>query len=308
MTGLVRFLLGRALQVVLTLLTVSIVAFLLLHMLPGSLPAEMLGRQATRGKVRLLAHLLGIDQPLPVQYLRWLGLLFSPGVLREITSIALPTLELLLLGGGLALLGSLGIASLQARLRGSLLDRLVGIAAYVLYTLPSFWVGLMLLWLFADMLLWLPATGPLPVPGQSPSAWWLSMVLPSLTLAVATIASWSTLFRAAIEDALRSDYVRTARAKGLGERQVVRRHALRPAALPVITVVGMSLPTMFNNVVAIEIVFSMAGLGSSLVGAVGSLQYGVSGYLVLVIAAVTAAGSLLADILYAFADPRIQFA
>lgn len=308
MTGLVRFLLGRALQVVLTLLTVSIVAFLLLHMLPGSLPAEMLGRQATPARVRLLAHLLGIDEPLPVQYLRWLALLFSRGVLQEIASIAMPTLELLLLGGGVALLASLAIAGLQARLRGSLLDRALGIAAYALYTLPSFWVGLMLLWLFADMLLWLPATGPLPTPGQGVLAWWLSMVLPVATLALATIASWSTLFRAAIEDALRSDYVRTARAKGLSDRQVVRRHALRPAALPVITVVGMSLPTMFNNVVAIEIVFSMAGLGSSLVGAVGALQYGVSGYLVLVIAALTAAGSLAADILYAFADPRIQFA
>lgn len=308
MNGFLRYLMGRAVQLLLTLLVVSAATFLLLHMLPGNLPLEMLGRQATPARVRLLARLLGVNLPLATQYTRWLGLLFSPGDLREVLSVTLPTLELLSLGGGAALLTSLGLASLQARLRGSLLDRALGIVAYLFYTLPSFWVGLMLVWLFADMLPWLPATGPRPVPGQDVLSWWLRMILPVATLALATVASWSTLFRAAIEDALRSDYVRTARAKGLSERQVVRRHALRPAALPVITVVGMSLPTMFNNVVAIEIVFSMAGLGSSLVGAIGGLQYGVAGYLVLVIAAVTAVGSLCADTLYAFADPRIQFA
>ncbi len=307
MNGLLRYLLGRAVQVVLTLLAVSLLTFILLHTLPGSLPLEMLGREATPARVRVLTRLLGVDLPLPLQYLRWIGLLLAPGELRQVTAIAVPTLELLALGGGVALMSSLSIASLQARLRGSLLDRALGIAAYVLYTLPSFWVGLMLVWIFADWFLLLPATGPLPA-GQSAASWWLRMILPVLTLALATIASWSTLFRAAIEDALRSDYVRTARAKGLGEREVLRRHALRPAALPVITVVGMSLPTMFNNVVAIEIVFSMMGLGSGLVGAISGLQFGVAGYLVLVIAAVTAVGSLIADMLYALADPRIQFA
>ncbi len=306
MSGLLRFLTGRVLQVVLTLLGVSLVTFALVHAMPGNLAQEMLGREATPERVRSLTRLLGLDQPWPVQYIRWLALLVSPSDLRGLGALTVPTLELLGIAGSVALVVALGVASLQARLRGSRLDRGIGIAAYVLYTLPSFWVGLMLLWWFADWLLWLPATGPQPA-GQSVAHWWLRMILPVLTLVLATVASWSTLFRAAIEEALRSDYVRTARAKGLSEGQVLRRHALRPAALPVITVVGMSLPTMFNNVVAIELVFAMAGLGSSLVSAVWGLQYGMAGYLVLVIAAVTALGSLLADLLYALADPRIQF-
>ncbi len=307
MKGLLGYLAGRLMQVVLTLLGVSLVTFALVHAMPGNLAQEMLGRQATPERVRQLTRLLGIDQPLPVQYLRWLGVLLSPAELRGLGAVTVPTLELLGIAGGIALFVALGVASLQARLRGSFLDRLLGIVTYALYTLPSFWVGLMLLWWFADWLLWLPATGPQPA-GQGVASWWLRMILPVLTLVLATVASWSTLFRAAIEDALRSDYVRTARAKGLSERQVLRRHALRPAALPVITVVGMSLPTMFNNVVAIELVFAMTGLGSTLVSAVWGLQYGTAGYLVLVIAAVTALGSLIADVLYAFADPRIQFA
>lgn len=282
---------GRVLQAVLTLVAVSVVTFLVLRFLPGQAPAEVLGS----------------GQPGPLAYLAWLGRIFSPGDLAALAAITAPTLELLALSSVVALLAALGLATVQARLAGSLTDRLLGVAANVLYTLPAFWVALMLVWVFADDLPWLPAVGPQPVPSTGLLDWPLHMLLPVVTLALATIASWSTQFRAAIEEALRADYVRTARAKGLPERAVVRRHALRPAILPVITMVGMSLPTMFNNVVAVELVFVMYGLGSALAGIVGNLQSGVSGYLVLVIAAITVLGNLLADLVYVLADPRIQF-
>jgi len=133
------------------------------------------------------------------------------------------------------------------------------------------------------------------------------MVLPVLTLALTTVAAWSTTVRASVEEALRTDYVRTARAKGLAGAQVFRRHVLRNALLPLVTMAGMSLPSLLNNVIAIEWLYTMRGLGAGLIDALTSFSYATAVDLVFVIGAVTILGSFVADLLYLWADPRIQY-
>ncbi len=304
MRGVGLYLLGRVMQGLLVLIFVSMLTFLALNFLPVYAPSNAMGTVAS-GVVSEPAF---IHLALPVQYLRWITGLLAPKNLKTVLALTVPTLALLTISGAISLVVALTLASIQARFRGRLIDRMLGTLAYALYTLPAFWVGLMLLWVFADVLLWLPATGPQPVPSTGLFDWPMHMILPVATMVITTVASWANQFRSAMEAALVSDYVRTARAKGVHEGRILRRHVLRPASLPVITAVGMSLPTMFNNLVGVEVVFVMSGLGGAITGMIGELQYGVSGYLVLAIAAITFAGSLFADVLYAMADPRIQFA
>ena len=294
--------LGEAL---LTLVAVAFAAFVLLHLLPYNVAAIMAGPKASPAQVAEVAAAIGQNLPLPVQFMRWFAQLAAGG-LSLATAQALPTLELLGLGSGLALVLALGLVFIQVRFPGSLLDRLLASVAYVLYTLPSFWVGFILMYYFAIELLWLPAQGPSLNP-PSQHSWWLYMILPVVTLALTTISAWSTSVRAAVEEALQSDYVRTARAKGASERVVFRRHVLRNALLPLITTAGMSLPGLFNNVIAIEWLFTMQGLGSGLIDALITFDYGTAVDLVFVIGAVTVLGSLVADLLYLLADPRIQY-
>ncbi len=302
-----RYIARRAFGALLALIAVTIVTFVLVHLLPGNVAWALLGRDATAARAAALARKMGLDLPLPLQYLRWLGLLFQGG-LQSGFSLAPPTLELLALGGGVALVLGLGAALVQERLRGSFWDHGIGLALYTLYTFPSFWLGMMLIYLFSFVLFWFPGNGPYDGPGSAGLLHWAYyMVLPVAAISLTTAATWTTHFRAAIGEALQSDYVRTARAKGMTESRLMLRHVMRNAALPIVTVMGMSLPGMFNNVVAIEWVFHMQGLGAGLIGDLAGMNYGGVVDLVLVIGFVTVLGSLLADLLYAFADPRIQF-
>jgi peptide/nickel transport system permease protein len=294
--------LGEAL---ITLLTVGLAVFLLLHLMPYNVAAILAGPQASPSQVAQVAAAIGQNLPLPMQFIRWLGQLAAGGFYLAVGR-AMPTLELLALGSGLAMVAALGLGWVQVHLPDSLLDRVASSLAFVLYTLPSFWIGFILIYFFAIDLLWLPAQGPSLNP-PSQQQWLLYMILPVVTLALTTIATWSTSVRAAIEESLRSDYVRTARAKGASERAIFRHHVLRNVLLPLITTAGMSLPTLFNNVIAIEWLFTMRGLGSGLIDALTAFDYGTAIDLVFVIGAVTVLGSLLADLLYLLADPRIQY-
>jgi len=300
-----QYLARRLLEAALAVLVVALLVFGLFHLMPYNVAAILAGPRATAAQVAATAAALGLNLPLPLQFLRWLGDLASGGMALAV-QMAMPTLELLLLASAVGLALALGLAELQVRAPGSVWDRLAATAAYVLYTLPSFWVGFILIYFFAIELLWLPATGPTLDPA-SQRAWPLYMVLPVLTLALTTIATWSGGVRAAIEESLRSDYVRTARAKGASERRLFRRHILRNALLPVITTAGMSLPGLFNNIIAIEYLFAMPGLGAGLIGALIAFDFGTAVDLVVVIAVVTVLGSLVADVCYVLADPRIQY-
>ena len=302
-----RYVVRRVLEAAFTLFVVSFATFLLLKAMPYNLAALSAGPRATPEMVVQLAHEMGLDKPLPLQFLFWLRQTLSTGAALAAT-YAPPSLELLGLGSVVAALCAFAIAYVQAKRPNSLFDRGMSLITFVLFTFPSFWVGFVLIFIFGIQLLWLPAAGPnLDPSSQGFSNWILGMILPVATLALTTIATWTTYFRGAIEEALRSDYIRTARAKGLPENQVIVVHVLRNALLPAITIAGLSLPTLFNNVIVIEWIFGMPGLGSSLVLALTQFNYGAAVDLVVVIGAVTILGSLLADLLYAAADPRIHF-
>ncbi|MDA8346769.1 MAG: ABC transporter permease [Thermaerobacter sp.] len=302
-----RYVARRVGEAVFTLFVVSVAAFVLLKLMPFNLAAIMAGPRASPGTVAQIAQGMGLDQPLPIQFLLWLHQLASGGAALA-WQYAPPSLELLFLGSALAAFCAFWIAYVQAKRPRTLFDRAASLITFILFTLPSFWVGFVLIFVFGLQLLWLPAVGPnLDPSSQGFSNWIVEMILPVVTLAITTIATWTTYFRGAIDEALRSDYIRTARAKGLPEDRVIVVHVLRNALLPAITIAGLSLPSLFNNVIVIEWIFAMQGLGSALVYALVAFNYGVAVDLVLVIGAVTICGSLVADLLYAVADPRIKF-
>ena len=298
--------LGRAL---ITLVLVTIITFTVLYTIPANIGWILLGRHATLAKAAALNKKLGLTLPLPVQYVRWLALLIEGGgLLRSLSLVAPPTLEYLGLAVAVALVIAVAVATLEALYPSSTASRWISSAMYVIGTIPSFWIGLLLIYVFAMTLIWLPGNGPYPGPlSEGFGNWLVYMILPTATLVMPTVAGWSVLFRAAIEEALGSDYVRTARAQGYSDLRVLFRHVLRNSLLPVITIAGMSLPAMFNNIVVLELVFNMQGLGSALIGSMFAFNYSETVNIVLIIGMVSVAGNLVADILYAVADPRIKF-
>ena len=304
---MITYTLKRIGQALITLVGISLVLFLLLKLYGGDPGWIMLGRFATPAKVHRLDLALGVLQPWPMQYLHWLQLLFTGG-LSNTFAVLPPTLLLFVLGGGLGLVLAVAAALVQARYPRTWLDHLTAIGSLVFYALPSFWLGLVLFLIFAVELMWLPMVPPGFTPGgQGLVGWALAMVLPVVTLALTTVSGWSMHLRAAMEESLVSDYVRTARAKGLPERLVQRRHVLRSARLPLLAMIGMSFPVLFSNLIAIQAVFGLAGIGGMLLVAIEYRLYGMVLNLVFVIGIITVLANLLVDMLAAASDPRVRF-
>lgn len=304
---MITYVLRRLRQALLTLIAISLVLFLLMKLYGGDPGWIMLGHFATPAKVHKLDIELGVLQPWPVQYLDWLEMLFAGG-LSDTFSILPPTILYFVLGGGLGLALAVTVALVQARHPGTWLDHLTSIGSLVFYALPSFWLGLVLFLIFAVELEWLPLVPPGFHPGgQGPLGWTLAMVLPVLTLALTTVSAWAMHLRAAMEEALLSDYVRTARAKGLPERAVLRRHVLRSALLPLLTMVGMSFPVLLSNLIVLQQVFGLPGIGGMLEGAIYFRLFGMLLNVVLVIGVITILANLVVDVLAALSDPRVRF-
>jgi peptide/nickel transport system permease protein len=294
-------------QSLLTLVAISMVLFLLLKLYGGDPGWIMLGHMATLAKVHALDRALGVFEPWPVQYLDWIRQLFAGG-LSSMFSVLPPTILLFALGGGLGLILAILLAIAQARHPGRWIDHLTSAGSLLFYALPSFWLGMVLFLIFAVELEWLPLVPPGFAPGgEGPLGWSLAMVLPVVSLALTSVATWSMHLRAAMEEALASDYVRTARAKGLPEYLVVRRHVLRHALLPLLTMIGMSFPVLLSNLIVLQMVFGMYGIGGLLETAIFARLFGLLLNTVFVIGVITIAANLIVDILAVFADPRIRF-
>lgn len=312
-----RYALRRVLAVPFMLLGVSVILFAIMHAAPGGPEAVLMGGnldQATAARIRAN---LGLDRPLPVQYVDWLlallhgnwgnSYLTGEPVTRMIMEHLGPTLELTVVAVVVALLVAVPAGVVASVRPDSWFDRLSSAAAFAGISFPSFWLGIMLILLFASYLHWLPVEGISSITGGGIWDRLRHLILPAVTLASTQIASLLRFTRSSMMEAIQQEYVRTARAKGLTERVVIYKHALRNALLPVVTVLGLSLSFIVGGAVLIETVFAWPGVGQLAVQSVFSRDYPVIMGVNVMIAAVVIVGNLVTDLTYALIDPRIGY-
>jgi len=306
----------RLLQAVVLLFFVSVLTFLLIHSAPGG-PALLANPELSREQIQQMTEQLGLDDPLPVQYLRWLGNVVqgdfgsSYNTVQPVTRLIAERLPNTIMLTGLALVISILVAVplgvLSALKRNSALDRIIAGFSFIGVSIPVFWLGIMLIIVFAVQLKVLPAGGMYTLGAEFSLLDRLEhLLLPTLVLVVANLAELTRYTRSGMINVLTEDYIRTARAKGLPNRLVLIRHALRNALIPVITIIGVLLPRAVSGAAITETVFSWPGMGRLAVEAAMTRDYPVVLGATLTVALVVVLSSLVTDLLYAYIDPRIR--
>lgn len=302
------FILRRLLLAIPTLFGVLVVAFLLLYIAPGDPVMAMVGERADEETIMRLRRELRLDDPLPVRFGHYVGnvvrgdlgesYITGRPIVRDIRERFPKTLQLA--GAAMLLAATIGvtIGILSARRPGGAIDRFGLGLAYLGISFPVFWVGLLLILLFAVTLHWLPPSG---------SGGLRYLILPAVALGMRSIAFLARMTRSAMLDALGSDFVRTARAKGLSERTVVVRHALRNAAIPIITVLGLDFGSYLTGSILTETIFSWPGIGRYVVNAISRRDLPAIQGAVLFLSTIFVLVNLLTDIAYAKADPRVSY-
>lgn len=315
MTG---FILRRIAQLVPVLLIASLGIFLMVYAVPGSPVGALLGENATQEQVAALTARLGLDRPLLEQYWNWLSSALA-GDLGESIQGREPVMHLILqrlpatvqLGVASIIVGLLvgvPVAIASAVRPGSWLDRVLSGWSAMALGVPTFWLGILLILLFAVELRLLPsASGYVPF-FEDPLAAVQNTILPALTLGIYVSGIFARFLRAALLSELRADYVRTARSKGLTERDVVGRHVMRNALLPFVTIVGLMLASFVGGAVVTEAVFTYPGLGRLLIQAIATRDYPLIQGCILFILVLYVSINLMVDVLYAYIDPRIDYA
>ncbi len=305
----------RLLAALPVLLLVSVLSFGIVWIVPGDVASEMAGPTATAEELARLRERLGLNKPWPEQVVGWyaalargdLGesILLRQGVAAAILERLPVTLSLTFTALAFALTAGVGLGVLAAMRAGRAADQLSMGAALVGFSLPDFWLGLVLVWLFAVRLGWLPTGGYVPFT-DDPVGWLRSIAMPAAALALTQVGLFARMTRAAMLEVLRQDFVRTARAKGLPARIVIGKHALQNALIPVVTVAGISMGVLLGGAVVIEQVFSLPGVGRLIVGAILRRDYPVIQGGLLLTATIFLLVNLAVDLLYAALDPRIR--
>jgi len=301
-----EYLVGKLVHTAIVLVCVLTLVFVVLH-LTGDPVMMMLPPNATQDEIQALTTALGLDRPLPVQYLRFLGRLVRGDLgvslqhQQPAMALVLERLPASLLLGATALVVAVVVAVplglLAAARRGTVLDHLaVGFAALG-QSAPIFWTGLMLMLVFAVTLKLLPTTG---------YGSWRQLVMPALTLAAYPMAAIARLVRSGMLEVLEADYVRTARAKGLQERRVLLKHAFKNAAMPVVTVIGLQFGLLLGGALVCEMIFAWPGVGRLLIFAINNRDFPLVEAAVFVIALVFVVANLLVDLCYGWLDPRVN--
>jgi glutathione transport system permease protein len=306
----------RLLAAVPVVLGVMVFSFAMLHLSPGDPAVMIAGADATPEAVAAIRQQLGLDRPLPVQFLAHLAsvargefghsLVSRKPVVEEIRRVFGPTLQLVVAALGFALTAALVLGVASAVWRGSLIDRAATVAGVLGLSLPVFWVGLMLIW-------WLSFRWDLfPISGWGGPIWTARglhhTVLPALTLGATLVGPLARMTRATLLEVLQQEYIRTARAKGLAETRVVCGHALRNAALPLITVAGLQFGYLLGGAVVTETIFGWPGMGRTAVLAILARDVPLVQGIVITGALAFVVVNLLVDLLYAVFDPRIRYA
>ncbi len=310
-----RFLLQRLAGFVATLVAASVVVFLMLEVLPGDAAQVMLGPEAPAETVRALAHKLGVDRPPLARYLGWVegmatgDLGTSYAYDTPVGELVAPSLALTLPLAALAMtlntvLG-LTLGLYAASRHNRLGDIVVMSLSQIGIALPTFWVGILLILLFAVALGWLPAGG---FPGWSAGFWpaLRALILPAVALALVQGAILARVTRAAVLDVMREDFVRTALAKGLSPGAALRRHVLRNAMIPIVTVLGLQLSSLLVLTIVVENVFSLPGLGHLILNAIANRDIVVVRDAVMLLAAMVVVVNFVVDLLYVAIDPRLS--
>ena len=312
---MVRYLLGRLGGVLVVMAIVAVLVFVLTRAAPGDPIAVLLGDQATAEDIARVQKVYGLDKPLPVQFGYWLrelahgnlgeSIFLQRPVTQALWERAEPTALLSLLAVAIAAGIGVPCGIVSAVSRGRWLDQAVTGFAMLGASVPSFWFGLVLMQIFAVGLGWFPVSG-YGEPGASLAARLHTLVLPATVLGVLNSALIIRFTRASMLDVLGEDYVRTARAKGLGEPTVVLKHALRNALVPIVTVIGLTVALMIGGAVVTETVFGLPGVGNLVVSAVTRRDYPVIQGALLVVAAIYVLINFGIDLLYTVVDPRVK--
>ncbi|MCB9160983.1 MAG: ABC transporter permease [Caldilineaceae bacterium] len=304
-----RYIINRLLLTIPVLLGVSVLVFAMLHLVPGDPIMAMFAQTGASGRqIEEIKEQLGLNDPLPVQYLRFLSnavrgdlgkSLWGERDVLDMILEALPsTIRLTIAGMGVAIILGLTLGIIAALNHNSWIDNLTMVTALAGVSIPSFWLGLMLILVFAVNLRWFPIVG---------QGSWKSIVLPAVALGFGASALIARMTRSELLEVMGQDYIRTARAKGLRSRIVVLRHGLKNALIPVLTIVGLQFGALLGGTVIIETVFARQGLGRIAVEALKARDFPVAQGVVLFVALIYVFVNLIVDLLYAVVDPRIRY-
>lgn len=298
----------RVLWTIPLVIGVTIIVFLILHLTPGDPAALLLGERGDQASIERLRVQMGLDKPLYVQYIDFIGRVATGDlgtstrslrpVVQEFSHRLPATLQLSVVALLIAVIGGVSVGIVSAVKQYSVFDNIAMVITLIFASMPSFWFGLILMLLFAVQLGWLP-----PVGRDN----WLSIIMPALTLAAAPAALIARSTRSGMLEILHADFIRTALAKGLRFNRVVREHALKNAMIPVITIIGLQFGSMMGGSVVVETVFSWPGIGRMMVEAIITKDFPIVQSGLLIMALIVTATNLLVDITYGFLDPRIRY-
>ncbi len=310
------YLLRRLLTAVPIIILITVVVFAVMQILPGDPAVMILGTEATEASLEATRERLGLNRPLHVQYLSWLGnalrgdlgnsMIDNRPVTRAIANAFPVTLQIAVIALVMALLVGLPAAIVSAVRRGGAADAFASLLALSGISLPGFWAALLLMYVFALQFDWLPSSGFVR-PSEDLWGSFLTSLLPAVALALRPAGVFMRLLRSSMLDVIRSDYVRTARAKGLSERTVILRHALRNALVPLVTVLGVEFSALLGNVVVIDTIFAIPGFGRLIYNSFLRLDFVMMQSLLLLFALIVIAVNFLTDLSYSLLDPRIRY-
>lgn len=316
---MLKFTIKRILQAIPLLFIVTIITFLIINLAPGDPIYMFIDPESAKSvNVEALRHTLGLDRPLHMRYLIWVkGLVsldFGVSFLqrRPVLEMILQTLPATAILASFSIIISFVLAIptgiISALRRNTVVDYLFSTISFIGVSIPSFWFGLMLILLFSLRLGWLPSSGMRENFDQFVAIDRLRhIILPGMVLALATMATKMRYMRSSMLEVVRQDYIRTARSKGLSENKVIYKHALRNALLPIITLLGFLIPSLVGGAVVVETVFGWPGMGRMIVASTFARDYPVIMGTTIFSSTLVIIGSLIADILYAVADPRIKY-
>ena len=313
---MLAYIIRRLASTVLVMGIVAVFVFLLLHLSPGDPAAIIAGDNATGEQIAAIRTKLGLDDPLPVQFFRWLfavlqgdlgiSIFSNEPVAKLIGQRIEPTLSLALTTLTVAVTLAVSFGVLAAYKVGTWIDRSLMVVSVIGFSVPVFVVGYMLIYVFSINLRWLPVQGYSPI-DQGFGPWIERLILPSIALGLAYVALIARITRTSMLEVLAEDYIRTANAKGVATRSVLLKHALKNAGVPIVTVIGIGVALLIGGVVITETVFNIPGVGRLVVDAISKRDYPIIQGVILIFSGVYVLVNLLVDLSYTLLDPRIRY-